>query len=713
MHLQGVSMQVTEQKSPLQRFCVNLTAQAKSGNLDPVIGRHDEIRRVIHILSRRTKNNPLLLGDPGVGKTAIVEGIAQRIVSNDVPEALRSSVIYSLDLGLLLGGAKYQGEFEERLKSLLKEIEDLPYKIILFIDEIHMIVGAGGAGGALDASNLLKPALARGMIHCIGATTIAEWKKYIEKDAALERRFQRVSVEEPSAEDALSIVRGLKERYELHHGIKIKDQALVAAVKLSMQYIPERFLPDKAIDLIDEAAAMLKMTIDSLPPELDILERKLRQLEIERVALAKEKDEESKKRIDAIDGEKSELTKKRDDLKTQWKSEKEPLDQIAKLKGTMEREELAYQAAEREGNYERASKIRYGTLVELQRQIDVLEQKRSLIPHKLIKEVVDEHDIAHVVARWSGVPVTRLTENEQEKYLRLEDTLTQRVIGQKKAVHEISRALKMHRAGLVDPKKPLGSFLFLGPTGVGKTEIAKAVADVLFNDEHCIIRIDMSEYMEKHSVARLIGAPPGYVGYEEGGQLTEALRRRPYSVVLFDEFEKAHPDVWNVLLQLLDEGHLTDSQGRNISAKNAVIIMTSNVGSQIIMQADTIDNKVEQDVLLAVKQIVRPELINRIDSVIVFNKLTLQDVEQIAHIHIKELVHRCVQKNIVFTYDESVVSWLAHNGYDPEYGARPLKRLIQHELAYPIAHKILESKDGALLKIHASIINDAIALSSE
>lgn len=686
------NQQTQKQASSLASFCQNITQQAKQGKLDPVIGRHEEIRRVIQILSRRTKNNPVLIGDPGVGKTAIVEGIAQRIINNDVPEGLRGAQIYSLDLGLLIAGAKYQGEFEERLKAVLKEIKESEQQVILFIDELHMLVGTGAAGGGgMDASNLLKPALARGELHCIGATTTQEYKKYIEKDAALERRFQKVLVEEPTIQDTISILRGLKERYELHHGIRIKDQALVAAAQLSAQYINDRFLPDKAIDLVDEAASMIKMAIDSKPETIDKLERDIRQLEIEKVALAKEKDvPASKERLAQLEKELAALKAEHQKLISQWKAEKAPLEKINKLKEEIEQANNRYMQAEREGDYAKASEIKYGKLAELEKQITLEQNKLKKTGTSLIKESVDEHDIAAVLARWTHIPVEKLTQDESEKLLHVQDKLKERVIGQDEAITEISHAIQMHRAGMTDPNKPIGSFLFLGPTGVGKTEVAKTLADFLFNDPTHIVRIDMSEYMEKHAVARLIGAPPGYVGYEEGGQLTEAVRRHPYSVVLFDEIEKAHQDATNILLQILDEGHLTDGQGRTISFKNCIVIMTSNIGAQIILEASSITPKVRKEVDALVQRTFRPELLNRIDTIVFFNRLSEDDVEQIAHIQLKELTQRLAGQGIALTVSNTVAKELAKNSYTPEYGARPLKREIQRSVAVPLAQFLLK-----------------------
>lgn len=695
----------------LEKYCQNITQQARAGKLDPVIGRHEEIRRVIQILSRRTKNNPILIGEPGVGKTAIVEGIAQRIINNDVPESLQNKIMYSLDLGLLVAGTKFQGEFEERIKGILKTIEESEGQIILFIDEIHMLIGAGSSGsGGMDASNLLKPALARGLLHCIGATTLKEYKKYIEKDAALERRFQKVLVEEPSVEDAISILRGLKERYELHHGIYIKDQALVAAAQLAAQHIADRFLPDKAIDLIDEAASMVKMAIDSQPEALDKLDRKIRQLEIERVALTKEKDETSKKRLQELEKELTDYKEEHTHLLNQWKSEKAPLEKIQALKEKIEQAQNAYQNAERSGDYAKASEIKYGKLVTLEKQLAEEEKKINTNHNKmLIKDYVDEHDIAKVLARWTGIPVEKLEKSETEKLLSMESSLKKRVVGQDEAIKQIAQAIQMHRAGLTDPNRPIGSFLFLGPTGVGKTEVAKSLADFLFDDPHKMIRIDMSEYMEKHAVARLIGAPPGYIGYEEGGQLTEAVRRNPFSVVLFDEIEKAHPDVFNMFLQILDEGHLTDSQGRTVSFKNTIIIMTSNIGSHIILEATVLNNEVKEKVEALLAQQFRPEFLNRIDGIVFFNRLTEESVENIARIQLHLLEQRLAAQHIAITIGDDVVQKIAHAGYEPEYGARPLKRAIQQFITVPLSQFILKHPEQKVITI--GINNGSIQIS--
>ena len=685
------SQNAEKQYQILEKFCVNVTKLAREGKLDPVIGRHEEIRRVVQILSRRTKNNPVLIGEPGVGKTAIVEGIAQRIVNNDVPESLKNKQLYGLDLGLLIAGAKYQGEFEERLKGVLKEIEEGKDDIILFIDELHMLVGAGSHGGGMDASNLLKPALARGTLHCVGATTLKEYKKYIEKDAALERRFQPVVVEEPTIEDAISILRGLKDRYELHHGIRIKDQALIDAVMLSAKYIPDRFLPDKAIDLIDEAASMIKMSINSQPEAIDRAERIIRQLEIEKVALTKEKDDPvAKKRLSELEQELANIKEQHQTLQTTWKAEKAPLERINKLKDDIEAAKVQFANAERDGDYAKASEIKYGKIAKLESEIVKEQEKLKKLDTNLIKQQVDEDDVAAVLARWTKIPVAKLRKSETEKLLAMEETLKLRVIGQEEAIEKIAHAIQTHRAGLTDPNKPIGTFLFLGPTGVGKTEIAKTLADFLFNDPSKMIRIDMSEYMEKHAVARLIGAPPGYVGYEEGGQLTEQVRRNPYCVILFDEIEKAHQDVFNIFLQILDEGRLTDSQGRTVSFKNTIIIMTSNIGSHLILEAKELTEKVKEGIERLLHQAFRPEFLNRIDAIIFFKKLTQDNVAKIAEIQLNALINRLLEKHITVSIDKNVVHHLAQEGYSPEFGARPLKRVIQQQIMVPIAQHLLQ-----------------------
>lgn len=707
----------------LERFTKDFTKLAAQGKLDPVIGRDQEIRRVIQILSRRTKNNPVLIGDPGVGKTAIVEGIAQRIINKDVPENLQNSKILSLDMGLLIAGAKYQGEFEDRLKGVLKEVEESSETIILFIDELHMLVGAGASGGGMDASNLLKPALARGDLHCIGATTLAEYKKYIEKDAALERRFQKVLVEEPSIEDTISILRGLKEKYELHHGIRIKDQALVSAAKLAARHITDRFLPDKAIDLVDEAASMVKMAISSRPEEIDQLERKINQLEIEKVALSKEKKLEGNKtngtatRLDELEKELSNLKEKYQIFIHQWKTAKAPLEKINKLKEQIEQANIKYQLAERDGDFAKASEIKYGTIVKLQSELEKEQEKLNqhlAVPGVAsggawVKDFVDEQDIAIVLSRWTKIPVDKLTESEKEKILHMDEILKKRVIGQDEAIEKITQSIQAHRAGLTDPNKPIGSFLFLGPTGVGKTEVAKTLADFLFDDPNHLIRIDMSEYMEKHSVARLIGSPPGYVGYEEGGQLTEAVRRNPYSVILFDEIEKANPDVFNIFLQILDEGHLTDGQGRRVSFKNCILIMTSNIGSSLILEAQELTDKVKDQIEQILHKTFRPEFLNRIDSIVFFKMLNEKDVERITQIHIDALKNKLEkERNIELNISKEVVAYIAELGYEKEFGARPLKRAIQQYIIVPLSKYLIQNSEAK--KINLKLKNKKIEI---
>jgi ATP-dependent Clp protease ATP-binding subunit ClpB len=694
----------------LEKYTQNITKMAREGKLDPVIGRHEEIRRVIQILSRRTKNNPVLIGEPGVGKTAIAEGIAQRIVNNDVPESLAGKEIFSLDMGSLVAGTKYQGEFEERLKGILKAIEEAQDHVILFIDEMHMLVGAGSSGGGMDASNLLKPALARGTLHCIGATTLKEYKQYIEKDAALERRFQPVYVEEPSREDALSILRGLKEKYELHHGIKIKDQALVNAVDLSSKNIQDRFLPDKAIDLVDEAASMVRMSIDSQPEKIDKLERKINQLEIEKVALTKEKDEASKKRLQELEKELADFKEEHSKLFNQWKAEKAPLEKINKIKEEIDNAKYQYQMAERAGDFAKASEIKYGKLAELQKELQKQQEMVGELKSCLVKQEVDENDIAAVLSRWTKIPTEKLQQSENEKLLKMEEHLQKRVIGQDEAITKVAQAIQMHRTGLTDPNRPIGSFLFLGPTGVGKTEVAKSLADFLFNDPRRMIRIDMSEYMEKHAVARLIGSPPGYVGYEQGGQLTEEVRRHPYSVILFDEIEKAHPDVFNIFLQILDEGHLTDGQGRKVSFKNTIIIITSNIGSPLILDAKTIDKKVKDEIEKLLRSSFKPEFLNRIDAIVFFNKLQEKQVEAIATIQLKELIKRMKDKQINLEVGPKVAPLLAKKGYEPEFGARPLKRTIQEYVTVPLSQELLKNPDTKTITVSAT--KDGIKLTS-
>jgi ATP-dependent Clp protease ATP-binding subunit ClpB len=693
----------------LEKYCQNITEQAQLGKLDPVIGRHEEIRRVIQILSRRTKNNPVLIGEPGVGKTAIVEGIAQRIINNDVPESLKNKQIYALDLGLLIAGAKYQGEFEERLKGVLKIVTDAQDSIILFIDELHMLVGAGSSGGGMDASNLLKPALARGELHCIGATTIKEYKKYIEKDAALERRFQKVLVPEPTVEDTISILRGLKEKYELHHGIRITDQALVNAAQLCAKNIPDRFLPDKAIDLIDEAASMVKMAIDSKPEHLDRMERKIRQLEIEKLALAKEKDNvASVARLAELEGELVALKFEQLILANQWATQRAPLEKIREIKEAIELSTYAYEQAERMGDYARASELKYGKLVQLQKQLQEQQDKIAHNDSSLIKEEVTEDDIAKVLSRWTGIPTEKLKKDDSAKLLAMESILKKRVAGQDEAIEKIANAIQMHRAGLTDPHKPIGSFLFLGPTGVGKTEVAKSLADYLFNDERKMIRIDMSEYMEKHSVSRLIGSPPGYVGHEEGGQLTEAVRKSPYSVILFDEVEKAHPDVFNIFLQILDDGRLTDGQGRTIDFTHTIIIMTSNLGSHIILEAKQLNDKVKVEIEKILHQTFRPEFLNRIDDIVYFKMLDKHTIKEITKMHLELFQHRLQEQGIHLVLTDAAVDFIADKGFIEEFGARPMKRAIKQYLLVPISQHIL--KHPKEKSMTADAVKDAIVL---
>jgi ATP-dependent Clp protease ATP-binding subunit ClpB len=680
----------------LQKYGRDLTDAASKGKLDPVIGRDEEIRRVIQVLSRRTKNNPVLIGEPGVGKTAIVEGLAQRIVRGDVPEGLKDKLVVSLDMGALIAGAKFRGEFEERLKAVLKEVQSAVGRIILFIDELHTVVGAGKAEGAMDAGNLLKPMLARGELHCIGATTLDEYRKYIEKDAALERRFQTVFVDQPSVEDTISILRGLRERYEVHHGVRIKDAALVAAAVLSNRYISDRFLPDKAIDLVDEAAAKLRTEIDSMPSELDEILRRTMQLEIEREALKKENDTVSKERLGRIEKELAELKTQSSALQAQWKNEKEGVQRVRTLREQIEQVKVQIAQAERAYDLNKAAELKYGTLTDLERRLnaeqDHVSGKKGAT--RLLKEEVDEEDIAEVVSRWTGVPVSKLLEGEMKKLLSLEDELHERVIGQDEAVTAVAEAVLRARSGLKDPKRPIGSFLFLGPTGVGKTELARALAQFLFDDERAMVRIDMSEYQEKHAVSRLIGAPPGYVGYDEGGQLTEAVRRRPYSVVLFDEIEKAHQDVFNTLLQVLDDGRLTDGQGRTVDFKNVIVIMTSNVGSHRILEYRGAYEGVEYGrmkdaVLTELRQAFRPEFLNRLDEIIVFHALTEEHLKQIVDIQLMGLRSRLAERNISLELTDEARTRLVRSGYDPTYGARPLKRAIQREIETPLAKQIL------------------------
>ncbi|BDC36562.1 ATP-dependent chaperone ClpB [Candidatus Methanoliparum sp. LAM-1] len=674
----------------LEKYSKDLTRLAKEGKLDPVIGRDEEIRRVIQILVRRTKNNPALIGDPGVGKTAIVEGLAQRVARGDVPEGLKNSRVIALDMGSLLAGAKYRGEFEERLKAVLNEIKSAG-NIILFIDEMHTIVGAGAAEGAVDASNILKPMLARGELHCIGATTLNEYRKYIEKDPALERRFQPVFIDEPSVEETISILRGLKERYEVHHGVRIKDSALVAAAVLSNRYISDRYLPDKAIDLIDEAAAMIRTEIDSMPAELDEVKRKRMQLEIEREALKKEKDPASMERLERLEEELVQTIEKEKELESEWKKEKDAVERLRKIKKEIDDTKKEIEVAEREYNLDKAAELKYGTLFELEKMLK--EAEEEVKNNILLKEEVDEEDTAKVVSRWTRIPVSKLLEGEREKILKLEEKLHERVVGQDEAVKAVSNAVIRARSGIKDPNRPIGSFIFLGPTGVGKTELARALAEALFDDENNMIRIDMSEYMEKHTVSRLIGAPPGYVGYEEGGQLTEAVRRRPYSVILLDEIEKAHHDVFNILLQILDDGRLTDSHGRTVDFKNTVIIMTSNIGGEYI----TSDSDYNVKVTEALRFHFRPEFLNRVDEIIIFRSLTKDDLKKIVDIQIKRLKERLKDQKISIKLTDSAKEYLITKGYNPTYGARPLKRVIQNEIETRLARMILagEVKEGS------------------
>ena len=689
----------------LNKYAKNLTQLAHSGKLDPVIGRDDEIRRVLQILSRRTKNNPMLVGEPGVGKTAIAEGLAHRIVNGDVPENLKDKTIYSLDMGALIAGAKYKGEFEERLKSVVKEVTSSDGNIILFIDEIHTLVGAGGGEGAMDAANILKPALARGELRAIGATTLDEYQKYFEKDKALERRFQKVMVEEPDTESAISILRGIKEKYEAHHKVRIKDEAIIAAVELSQRYIPNRYLPDKAIDLMDEAAAKLRMEINSKPEELDMLDRKIMQLEIEIEAIKRENDDE---KLRLLNADLANLKEERNALFTKWQGEKTLVDEIQAVKNNIEQYKLDAERAEREGNYGKVAELRYGKIKQEEAKLESLQKEVEGHEMSMIKEEVTREDIAEVIAKWTGVPVTKMMQGEREKLLHLEEELHKRVVGQEEAIAAVSDAIRRSRAGLQDPKKPIGSFLFLGTTGVGKTELAKALAEYLFDDENAMTRIDMSEYQEKHAVSRLVGAPPGYVGYDEGGQLTEAVRRRPYSVVLLDEIEKAHPDTFNILLQVLDEGRLTDNKGRTADFKNTIIIMTSNMGSHLIQESfekykDTEEatEKAKEEVLQLLKQTVRPEFINRIDDIVMFAPLTEADIRQIVRLQLNSIIKLVARENIVLEATNEAIDYLAERGYDPQFGARPVKRVLQKEVMNALSKEILKGniKAGSLILI--------------
>ncbi|MBA8900336.1 MULTISPECIES: ATP-dependent chaperone ClpB [unclassified Phyllobacterium] len=687
----------------LKKYARDLTADARSGKLDPVIGRDDEIRRTIQVLSRRTKNNPVLIGEPGVGKTAIAEGLALRIVNGDVPESLKDKQLMALDMGALIAGAKYRGEFEERLKGVLSEVQSANGDIILFIDEMHTLVGAGKGEGSMDASNLLKPALARGELHCVGATTLDEYRKHVEKDPALARRFQPVFVDEPTVEDTISILRGLKEKYEQHHKVRISDSALVAAATLSNRYITDRFLPDKAIDLIDEGAARLRMQVDSKPEELDEIDRRIMQLKIEREALKVEKDDASKDRLERLEKELVELEEQSTSLTNTWQAEKQKLGHAADLKGQLDDARNALASAQRNGEFQKAGELAYGTIPQLEKQLAQAEQQDGST--SMVEEIVTPDHIAQVVSRWTGIPVDRMLEGEREKLLRMEDELAKRVIGQGEAVQAVSKAVRRARAGLQDPNRPIGSFIFLGPTGVGKTELTKALASFLFSDETAMVRLDMSEYMEKHSVARLIGAPPGYVGYEEGGALTEAVRRRPYQVVLFDEIEKAHPDVFNVLLQVLDDGRLTDGQGRTVDFRNTLIIMTSNLGSEYLtaLGEDQDVESAREDVMNVVKASFRPEFLNRVDEIILFHRLKRNEMGAIVAIQMQRLQSLLTDRKITIKIDEDATNWLAEKGYDPAYGARPLKRVIQKQVQDPLAEKILlgEILDGSTVKITA------------
>jgi ATP-dependent Clp protease ATP-binding subunit ClpB len=710
----------TQEFNTLNKYARNLNELARQGKLDPVIGRDEEIRRTLHILSRRAKNNPMLVGEPGVGKTAIVEGLAIRIVNGDVPENLKSKVIYALDMGQLIAGAKYKGEFEERLKSVIKEVSTSEGEIILFIDEIHTLVGAGGGEGAMDAANILKPALARGELRAIGATTLNEYQKYFEKDKALERRFQKVLIDEPSVEDAISILRGLKDRYETHHHVRIKDEAIIAAVELSHRYITDRFLPDKAIDLIDESAAKLRLEMNSMPEELDKLERQIRQLEIEREAIKRENDEEKLKELNT---EIANLSVERDTFKAKWKEEKDLVERVQNAKADIEKLKLEAEQAERNGDYGKVAEIRYGKIKEKEKVInDYSQQLASISDKRIMKEEVDAEDIAENVAKATGIPVSRMLQSEKEKLLQLEEHLHERVVGQDEAITAVADAIRRSRAGLHDPKKPIGSFIFLGTTGVGKTELAKALAEYLFDDESMMTRIDMSEYQEKHTVSRLVGAPPGYVGYDEGGQLTEAVRRKPYSVVLLDEIEKAHPDVWNVLLQVLDDGRLTDNKGRVVNFRNTIIIMTSNLGSHIIQEnfeninernKEEIVNKTKVEVMNLLRQTIRPEFLNRVDEIILFQPLLRNEIKEIVNIQLNNLKGLVAQSGIQLEFSEYALDFLAEQGFDPQFGARPLKRLIQKEIINQLSRRILAGEIEKSQPVLVDVFDNTVVFRNE